>query len=463
MDMSEKFKIAVIGGGPAGYVAAIKASMLGANVVLFERRELGGTCLNRGCVPTKSYLKTAEIIMHIREGKKRGIINDPAASVDLEKMIEHKNTVIKTLTGGVESLLRSHGVTVVRGEAVLESPNVVRCSDVGYNVEKVLLCGGSLPVCLPIPGSDLNDVITSDQIMELTKLPVRLCIIGGGVIGCEMAVAFAAFGSKVTIIEAANRLIPAMDEELSNLMFQSIKKQGITILTGRQATNIVQTELGIEVTVQEEQYYFDKILVSAGRKPDLSCLGDIKNNIIVDRGYVNVSDYMETSVSGIYAPGDINGISMLAHAAFKMGETSAENAVLGNLHKCDLNLVPSCIYTIPEAAAVGITEKEAVENYGRSEVITGRFPFNANGRALASGENTGMVKVIADAKYGELLGVHMFGYGVTELIAGAAALMDQQITVHEISKIIHPHPSYSEAFMEACADAIGMAVHLPKR
>lgn len=461
--MGEKYKIAVLGGGPAGYVAAIKAATLGASVVLFERQRLGGTCLNRGCIPTKTYLKTAEMLTHIREGHKRGIVNDSAASVDLGKVVEHKNGVVKTLTDGVETLLRSRKVLVVQGEAVLESPAVIRCAKTRYQAEKVLLCGGSLPGRLPIPGSDLEDVITSDEILQLAELPKRLCIIGGGVIGCEMAVAFAEFGSEVTIVEAADRIIPMMDEELSGLMLGSMKKRGIRILAGMQVAGIVRNGAGLEVAVQGEHLTCDKVLVSAGRKPDLSCLGDMAGGITCQRGFVKVNEYMETSEQGIYAPGDINGLNMLAHAAFKMGETAAENAVLGNRRKCDLSHVPSCIYTMPEAASVGITEKEAFEKYGNNSVVVGRFPFGANGRALASGERAGMVKVIAEAKYGEMLGVHMFGPSVTEIIAEAAALMDQQVTVHEISEIIHPHPSYSEAFLEACADALGKAVHLPKR
>ena len=461
--MEKKYNIAVVGGGPAGYVAAIKASMLGASVVLFERQELGGTCLNRGCIPTKSYLKTAEVLMQIREANSRGIINDPTASVDLSKVVQYKNTVVKTLTNGVGMLLRSRNVTVLNGEAILESSTVIRCADKRYQAEKIIICGGSVPGQLPIPGSDSDGVITSDQILDLKELPGRLCIIGGGVIGCEMAAAFAQFGSEVTIVESENKLIPMMDEELSELMLKSIKNQGISVLIGEKVTKIEKTATGLEVNTNEEKIVVDKVLISVGRKPDLSCLGEIVGEISLESGFVKVDEYMQTNIDGIYAPGDINGINMLAHCAFKMGEIAAENAVSGNRRKYTANLVPSCIYTSPEVSSVGITEKEATVKYGESGIRVGRFSFGANGRALASGERVGMVKVIADAKYGEILGVHMFGPGVTESIAEAVVLMDQQITIHEVSEIMHPHPSYSEVFLEACADALGRAIHLPKK
>lgn len=456
------YDIAVIGGGPAGYVAAIKAAMLGARVVLFERIRVGGACLNRGCIPTKSYVKTADTIRHIREARIRGIINDPTVSVDMNKVVDYKDGVVKKLTGGVAALLTSHGVKTVNGGAVLKDATTVICGKESYKAGKILLCGGSMVGGIPIPGVDLEGVLDSDAILELRELPKRLCIIGGGVIGCEIAAAFAEFGSRVTIVEVAERPVPMLDAEISELVRASLKSHGIDVQTGKQVERIEKKGDELAVIAGGEAFACDKVLLSVGRKADLSCLGALENKITCARGFIQVDDDMRTNIPTIFAPGDINGRSMLAHAAFKMGEVAAENAVEETDRRCNLFNVPCCVYTIPEASGVGFTEKEAADKYGRGGITVGKFPFAANGRALASGEGAGLIKVIACAKYGEILGVHMFGPGVTELIAEAATLMDQQITIHEASEIIHPHPTYAEAFMEACADALGSCIHLPK-
>lgn len=454
--------IAVLGGGPAGYVAAIKGAMLGASVILFERQHIGGTCLNKGCVPTKSYVKTAEILGHIRDSHKRGIISDANTSIDMSKVVDYKDSVVKKLTGGVSGLLRSRGVKVVNGEARLKNETTIVCDGKTYQADKILLCGGSAAGLVPIPGADLDGVLTSDGILELRVLPKRLCVIGGGVIGCEIATAFVSFGSQVTIVELADSLVPMMDAEISAQLHASLRKLGVAISTGAKVQDITRNSTGLNVNTSNGVVSCDTVLLSVGREADLSCLGELSGKIACERGYVRVDDAMRTNIPNIFAPGDINGRSMLAHAAFKMGEIAAENAVSNTFKKCDLGLVPSCVYTIPEASSVGMTEAAAVEAFGAQGISVGRFPFAANGRALASGESEGFVKVIADAKYGEILGVHMFGAGVTELIAEAAALMNQQITVHEASEIIHSHPTLSEAFMEACADALGKCIHLPK-
>ena len=460
--MAEKYDVAVIGGGPAGYVSAIKAAMLGGKVILFEKDVVGGTCLNRGCIPTKSYIKTAETIEEIKNAGKRGIVNDPKTVVDMEQVVAYKDGVVKKLTGGVAGLLRSHGVTVISGEASLKDKTTVVCGGKEYAAAATLLCGGSVPGAIPIPGTELEGVLTSDTILDLKEIPGELCVIGGGVIGCEIATAFAAFGSKVTIVEYAQALIPMMDKELSAATEKSLKAAGITIMTATAVSQISKEGGKLTVKAGGNGIVCDKVLLCVGRKPDLSCLGSLSGEIKTEKGYVVVNEKMQTSIPNIYAPGDINGKSMLAHAAFKMGETAAKNA-LGAKERCKLSLVPSCVYTLPEVASVGMTEAEAVKTYGKDGILTGRFPFAANGRALACGHPEGLIKVIASKKYGELLGVHMMGAGVTEMIAEAASLMSAEVTVHEIAEIIHPHPTCSEAFMEACADALGKCIHLPKK
>lgn len=460
--MSKIYDVAVIGGGPAGYVSAIKAAQLGGKVVLFEKDVVGGTCLNRGCIPTKTFVKTAEVIEQIKHAKDRGIINDPKTSVDMPAVVKYKNNVVKKLTGGVAGLLRSYGVDVVKGVAKMTGETKIECAGQVYEAKNTLLCGGSKAGIIPIPGVDNPNVLTSDGILDVQEVPAKLCVIGGGVIGCEVATAFAGFGSEVTIVELADRLVPVLDAELSAMMKKSLEKLGIKVLLSKKVDKIDTVNGKTAVIASGEPVVCDKILLSIGRVADLECLGTLADKIKVERGKIVVDEYMRTSIPNIYAPGDINGRSMLAHAAFKMGEAAAANA-MGHNEKCNLSLVPSCVYTIPEAASVGLTEAQAEEKYGKEHIMVGRFPFAANGRALASGESEGFIKVIAEKKYGEILGVHIFGAVAAEMIAEPASLMATEIPVGEVAEIIHAHPTYSEAFMEACADALGSCIHLPKK
>lgn len=459
----KQYDIAVIGGGPAGYIAAIKGAQHGRSVILFEKNVLGGTCLNRGCIPAKTYLKGAEMIRHIRMAKQYGVINDMNVSVDMKKAVENKNRVVKQLTGGVGTLLKSNGVTVVAGEASLASETTVVCGDCEYQADNIILCGGSVCGRIPIPGIEHENVLTSDELLDLEVLPKRLAIIGGGVIGCEMASAFHNYGSKITIIEAEDRLLPQMDRDISRALKDDFKKNQIEVLNNHRIEKIThQTGASILHCQNGRQITADKILLSIGRNADLSCLGMLRDRIITMDGKVAVDDHMRTNIPNIYAPGDINGKSMLAHAAFKMGETAALNAC-GKPTKARLTHVPGCIYTIPEAAGVGITEKEAEETYGRDNISIGRFPFSANGRALAAGDCYGFVKVIVEKQYQEILGVHIVGGAATEMIGEAVALLSLEVPADEAAEIIHAHPTYSEALMEALADAAGECMHLPAK
>ena len=458
-----KYDVAVIGGGPAGYIAAIKAAQLGGKVILFEKDTLGGTCLNRGCIPTKTYIKTAEEMDVIRTASKRGIINDPKAAVDMPKVVAYKDKVVKQLTGGVGALLKSNDVTVVYGEAKMANETTIECGGNTYEAASTILCGGSRPSVIPIPGVESKNVLSSTEILDLKELPEALIVIGGGVIGCEMAVAFNGFGSKVTVIEALDRIAATMDSEVSAAMQKTLKKSGIDVLVGQKVEKIEDLSDGrIAVHYGEgKSVVGNKVLLSIGRVSELECTGALKDKIKVERGKIVVDNHMRTSIPNIYAAGDINGKLMLAHTAFKMGEVAAANA-LGHDEVCNLNVVPSIIYTIPEAASVGISEEEAKKRYGEDGVAVGKFPFAANGRALAAGATEGFVKVVVDKKYGEMLGVHIFGGAAAEMIAEPASLMASEIPADMAADIIHPHPSMSEAFMEACADAFGKCMHLPK-
>lgn len=455
-----EFDVCVIGGGPAGYVAAIKAAQLGGKVALVEKDTLGGTCLNRGCIPTKTYLHNAEIIHKIKEASSRGIklVND-AFSVDMNETVEVKNKVVKTLTGGVAALLKSHGVKVYTGEGkVTKDKKVLVNGTELIDADRIILAGGSKVSRINIPGMDSPKVLTSDEILDLKEVPARMAVIGGGVIGSELGQAFAAFGTKVTIVEMADRIVANMDKDASDLLAKRFKKEGIEILTSTKLLEIQDKGKDVVVKLEgKEDLVVDYVLLSIGRLPDLSAVSDI--DIELDRGRIKVNDYMETSIPGIYAPGDVNGVKMLAHAAFRMGEIAAENA-MGHHKKADLKATPAAIYTFPEMASVGLTEDQARQSH---DIKVGRFNFGANGRALASNENEGFVKVIMDAKYHEILGVHIVGPVAAEIINQASSIIQSEMTIDDVLDVIYGHPTYSEALFEACADCLDLCIHAPKK
>ena len=457
----DEYHVAVIGGGPAGYFAAIRAAQLGAKVAIIEKRWYGGTCLNVGCIPTKTYLKNAEIIEAIEMGAARGInFASTKYSIDMNQVVKFKDGVVKRLTMGVEALLKSNGVDVFRGVAKInKNKDVVVDGNRIIKADKIILAGGSKVSRINIPGIDNPRILSSDELLSLKEVPETLTVIGGGVIGVEMALAMHAIGSKVTIVEMMDRIVPAIDSEASKVLADTLKKKGIKILNSVSIVGIEEAKNKLQVKLANgEVIESDKALLSIGRVPDLEGVGEIEFE--TERGKIKVDSFMETSVKGIYAPGDVNGIKMLAHVAFRMGEVAAENAVKGNHREVKLASAPSVVYTIPEVAMVGLTEEQAREKY---DVRVGRFVFAANGRAMASGDNLGFVKVIADAKYGEILGVHIVGPTAAEMINQAAALMELEITVDEVVKVIYGHPTYSEALYEAFADVLGESIHIPKK
>ncbi len=451
------YDITVIGGGPAGYVGAIKAAQLGANVCLIEKDALGGTCLNRGCIPTKTYLEGAEVIEKIKNASKRGIMIDKKSlQIDLKKAVSNKNRVVRKLVGGIAGLLKANGITVINGTAVV-NPDLSVTVDDNETVrsKKIILATGSKPFVPPIPGVDLPGVMTSDEILDITEKPESLVIIGGGVIGIEMARIFSAYGTKVTIIETLPRLAPFLDEELSDHLRTSFKKHKVDVMTDTKVESITEVDGALSIAIEGgEPVLAEKVLVAIGRKPDLSAVENL--DITIARGFVVVDEEtMETSVPGLYAPGDVNGLNMLAHAASKMAEIAAENA-MGHSATVKLDNVPGVIYGFPEVGCVGLTEAEAAETH---EISIGRYSFQANGRALASGEGEGFVKLVVESKYKEILGAHIVGPKASELINEIAALMEMEVTAEELAEIIHAHPTNSEALMEAAADSLGRCIH----
>lgn len=457
----DEFDVVVIGGGPAGYVAAIRAAQVGGKVAIVEKSELGGTCLNRGCIPTKTFLKNAEIIEGIEMSSKRGIIlENEKFTVDMPKVVSLKNEIVKTLTNGVQGLLKSNSIKIFKGVGKInKDKDVVINGEEVLRTNKIILAGGSKVGSVNIPGIESKRVLTSDDILDLKELPKSLAVIGGGVVGVELGQAYLSFGSEVTVIEMMDRIVPGVDREASETLKKALEKKGMKILTSSKIKEIIDEGDKLRIKLEDkEDVVAEKALLSIGRVPDLEAVGEL--DLEMERGKIKVDKYMETSVEGVYAPGDINGIKMLAHAAFRMGEVAAENAILGNHREIKLETTPSAIYTIPEVGMVGLTEEEAKEKY---DISVGKFAFVGNGRALASGDTTGFVKVIADKKYGEILGVHIVGQSAAEIINEASSLMAMEITVDEVIKTIHGHPTFSEALFEACADVLGEAIHLPKK
>ena len=457
----DEFDVVVIGGGPAGYVAAIRAAQVGGKVAVVEKSELGGTCLNRGCIPTKTFLKNAEIIEGIEMSSKRGIIlENEKFTVDMPKVVSLKNEIVKTLTNGVQGLLKSNSIKIFKGVGKInKDKDVVINGEEVLRTNKIILAGGSKVGSVNIPGIESKRVLTSDDILDLKELPKSLAVIGGGVVGVELGQAYLSFGSEVTVIEMMDRIVPGVDREASETLRKALEKKGMKILTSSKIKEIIDEGDKLRIKLEDkEDVVAEKALLSIGRVPDLEAVGEL--DLEMERGKIKVDKYMETSMEGVYAPGDINGIKMLAHAAFRMGEVAAENAILGNHREIKLETTPSAIYTIPEVGMVGLTEEEAKEKY---DINVGKFAFVGNGRALASGDTTGFVKVIADKKYGEILGVHIVGQSAAEIINEASSLMAMEITVDEVIKTIHGHPTFSEALFEACADVLGEAIHLPKK
>jgi len=457
-----KTDICILGGGPAGYVAAIIAARLEANVVLIEKEHIGGTCLNWGCIPTKALLKTAEILETIKKSSEYGV-ETSVSSIIIANAVSRKDRIVKGLKIGLESLLDNPKITIIRGEGIVESANKIRSKvesgEIIINCEKLIITSGSKTLIPSIIGMDLDGVITSNEAINLTEIPSSMTIIGAGAIGLEFATLFNAMGTKITVVELQDKILPQEDSEITAELLKLMKRQGIKFKLGAKVKEIKKADNELSTIIEENgiesEIVSEKVLMAIGRKtnltPEIEALG-----LEMNGKAIKVNEFMETSCPNIYAAGDVVGGKLLAHLAFAEGKAAAENAC-GGKTKINQNAVPACVYTHPEVASVGMSEADAIAK-GYS-LNVGRFDFRNNGRALCQGFRDGFVKVVVDEKTGIILGAQILGANASELISEITLAITLNAKAEDIANMIHPHPTLSEAIFEACGDAIGNAIH----
>lgn len=451
--------IVIIGGGPGGYVAAIHAAHRGAKVALIEKDSLGGTCLNRGCIPTKALVRSAEVFMYARRADDYGI-EVQGVKADLSRIIARKRNVVDKLVGGVEQLMKANKISVHRGTGRILSPHMVKVDDTEIPAKKIIIATGSESSMPPVDGLELPGVLTTDEILELERLPESLVIIGGSHVGVEFASIFSALGSKVTILKRRPLQLEPVDEEIGRRFAQTLKRRGVEAIIGAAVNCIRETDEGIRVcwdTSEGEQgVYGEMVLMATGRRPYTQDLGLSDVGVDIDGGAVKVNEYLETNIDGIYAIGDVLGKHMVAHVASYEGEIAAENA-LGRRRKTDYRAVPTCVYTFPPVAGVGITEKEAQENSIPHKVS--KFPFLVSGRAVTMDDTDGLVKMICNADNGQVLGLHIMGPHADDLIAEGALAVQLGATATDIARTLHAHPTLPEAVHEAALGQLEGSIH----
>lgn len=473
--MCKKFDLVVIGAGPGGYVAAIKAAKSGMSVAIVENIRVGGTCLNRGCIPAKAMIHASSLYEEMHSEAELIGVKADNISYDYSKIIEYKQGTTDELVGGIEGLLEGNGVVRFNGKGTLEKDNTVTVylkeadeegnTKISLEAGKILLATGSVPSLIPIPGIDLKGVVTSDGVFALTKMPESMVIIGGGVIGVEFATVYANLGAKVTIIEALPRILQNMDKEISQNLKMIFKKKEIDIHTGASVKSIEEGGEGLVVNYEEKdkpaQATGKLVICAAGRKPNLEGLFGEGVEIEMDGKFVAVNDKFETSIPDVYAIGDIIKGTQLAHAASAYG-ICAVDYMNGKEPELNLNAIPGCVYTDPEIAQVGMTEAE-VKDAGAA-AVSGKFIMSANGKSLITHEERGFVKVVADEATHKILGAQMMCARATDMIAEFTTAIANDLTVEQLLSGVRPHPTYNEGITEALEDCIGEATHtMPKR
>ncbi len=443
------YDIGIIGAGPAGYVAAERAGQKGMKVVLFNKNQLGGVCLNEGCIPTKTLLYTAKLLDNAKEGEKYGI-NVSGVSFDFDKIMKRKNKVVKKLVAGVSMSMKKHNINLVDAFAVIEERAAdhikIKANNEIFECRNILIATGSEPAIPPIKGLDRSKILTNREILEITEIPQSLTIIGGGVIGLEFGSFFNSMGSKVSIIEMMPEILPGIDEDISKMLRAEYTKKGIDFHLSSRVTEIQDNDVIFEKDGKQEVIKGDKILMSVGRKPVITGLGLEKLGVEIVNGAVKIDNICRTNIPNVYAAGDIKGFCLLAHAASREGEVVVNN-IAGEKDFMRYNAIPGVVYTNPEVACVGLTEQEAKKKNIPYKVKT--MPMAFAGRFVAENEGkNGFCKILAGEKYNEILGVHMIGGACSEMIFGAAAMIETELRTKDIEEIIFPHPTVSEIIRE---------------
>lgn len=461
------YDLAILGSGPGGYVAAIRAGQLGLRVLVVEKDgAFGGTCLHVGCIPSKTFLHTAEILETLRHARDHGVVVD-GFRLDWSALMKRKERVIRKLAGGVRLLLQKNGVETIQGFGRLASPNRLTIETAEgtetREARHVIVATGSVPRDIPGATIDGESILTNTEMLSLPERPERLAIIGAGAVGVEFASMFQSFGTKVTLIEMLPRVVPVEDEEISEVLARSFRKRGIETLTGTRVEQITKKEDGVEVrftlpSKKTESRVVDKLLVAVGRKPRTEDIGLEEIGVTLDRGLVPVDGFMETQVKGVFAIGDVVASQQLAHVASAEGILAVEKIAGHAVRPMNYDRMPGATYCSPEVASVGLTEAKAKER--GYQVRIGKFPFMASSKATVIGENEGFVKIVADEKYGELLGVHIIGPHATDLIAEAVVALEHEATTESLMRSVHAHPTLSEAVMEAAHGAFDLPIHV---
>ncbi len=463
---STKFDVIVVGSGPGGYVAAIRASQLGLKTAVVEAAELGGICLNWGCIPTKALLKSAQVFEYINHAADYGI-NVKEASADFTGIVKRSRGVADGMSKGVTFLMKKNKIEVIKGWGKIQPGKKVEVTDsedkkTVYSADNIIIATGARSRELPSMKIDKKKIIGYREAMTLDKMPKKMVVVGSGAIGIEFAYFYATMGAEVTIVEFLDRIVPVEDAEVSKTLEKIYKKAGMTIMTSSEVTAVDTKGTGCKVTVKtakgEETLECDIVLSAAGVVSNLENIGLEDVGILVDKGKIKVDEYYKTNMPGYYAIGDVIPGPALAHVASAEGIICVEKIAGQNPEPLDYGNIPGCTYCSPEIASVGMTEAKAKE--AGYELRIGKFPFSASGKASAAGAKDGFVKLVFDKKYGELLGAHMIGFNVTEMIAEIVAIRKLETTGHELIKTVHPHPTMSEAIMEAAAAAYDEVIHL---